>query len=136
MADLANAYGYLCSVLLSDPITLLMHVSKCSAPAGNNNSIITTHHNIYMHYHNMTTTPDNSIPIENVYFLVLHASQGLFDGSNHGYRRYAHAHSHMLINAYGKISLVVKVRHYTSAYGTCAISTLTTGDISPYALVT
>ena len=60
----------------------------------------------------------------------------LFDDSNHGYPRYAHAHCHMintLSNAYGKISLV-KVLHYTCAYGTRAIGTLTSRDISPYGL--
>ena len=39
-----------------------------------------------------------------------------------------------LSNAYDKISRVVKVLHYTRAYGTHAIHTLTTRDISPYGL--
>ena len=77
----------------------------------------------------MTTTPDNSIPIEMytivIFFRIAHCyctpPQGkfylLFDGSNHGYPRYAHVHCHMintLSSAYGKISLVVKVPHLHS----------------------
>ena len=68
-----------------------------------------------------------------IFFYIAH----LFEGSNHGYPRYAHAHCHMmdtLSNAYGKISLIVKVPHYTRAYGTHAMRTMTTRDILPYGL--
>ena len=56
----------------------------------------------------------------------------LFEGSNHGYLRYALAHCHMidtLSNTYAETSLVVKVPHYTHA-----IRTLMTPDILPYGL--
>ena len=94
----------------------------------------------------MTTTPNNSIPIENVhclYYTDIFPYRPLFctppqgkllvEGGNHGYHvGYAHALCHMintLSNAYGKISLVIKVLQYTRA-----IHTLMTRDILPYGL--